>query len=175
MKTLFRVLALLPLPVLHAVGAALGWVSFLVSGTYALACYTGVARPTKDIDVFAKAGDSLKILSYFKEKGFDIQVVDERWLARIVRGDRFGHEVGDRMLGLRVAEAAGDHRQHAGEFLVAKVDTENNRAITYLNVADRLYQLPLGLIGIAVGCFTGIPIGPANCSCCCFSRATEIR
>jgi KDO2-lipid IV(A) lauroyltransferase len=33
-KTLFRVLALLPLPVLHAVGAALGWVSFLVSGTY---------------------------------------------------------------------------------------------------------------------------------------------
>ncbi len=34
MKTLFRVFALLPLPVLHAVGAALGWVSFLVSGTY---------------------------------------------------------------------------------------------------------------------------------------------
>lgn len=34
MKTLFRVLALLPLPVLHAVGAVLGWVSFLASGTY---------------------------------------------------------------------------------------------------------------------------------------------
>jgi KDO2-lipid IV(A) lauroyltransferase len=33
-KTLFRVLALLPLPVLHAVGAALGWLSFLASGTY---------------------------------------------------------------------------------------------------------------------------------------------
>ena len=34
MKTLFRALALLPLPVLHAVGAALGWLSFLASGTY---------------------------------------------------------------------------------------------------------------------------------------------
>lgn len=34
MKTLFRVFALLPLPVLHAVGAALGWVSFLASSTY---------------------------------------------------------------------------------------------------------------------------------------------
>lgn len=34
MKTLFRVLALLPLPVLHAVGAVLGWVSFLASSTY---------------------------------------------------------------------------------------------------------------------------------------------
>jgi KDO2-lipid IV(A) lauroyltransferase len=33
-KTLFRVLALLPLPVLHALGAVLGWVSFLASGTY---------------------------------------------------------------------------------------------------------------------------------------------
>ncbi|ROZ77561.1 lysophospholipid acyltransferase family protein [Ramlibacter sp. WS9] len=34
MKTLFRALALLPLPVLHAFGAALGWVSFLASATY---------------------------------------------------------------------------------------------------------------------------------------------
>jgi KDO2-lipid IV(A) lauroyltransferase len=32
--TLFRLLALLPLPILHAVGAALGWVTFLASGTY---------------------------------------------------------------------------------------------------------------------------------------------
>jgi Kdo2-lipid IVA lauroyltransferase/acyltransferase len=32
--TLFRFLALLPLPILHAVGAALGWVTFLASGTY---------------------------------------------------------------------------------------------------------------------------------------------
>lgn len=34
MKTFFRVLALLPLPVLHAVGAALGWLAFLASPTY---------------------------------------------------------------------------------------------------------------------------------------------
>jgi KDO2-lipid IV(A) lauroyltransferase len=33
-KTLFRLFALLPLPLLHAVGAALGWLSFLASGTY---------------------------------------------------------------------------------------------------------------------------------------------
>ena len=34
MKTLFRAFALLPLPLLHAVGAAVGWVSFLSSATY---------------------------------------------------------------------------------------------------------------------------------------------
>jgi KDO2-lipid IV(A) lauroyltransferase len=33
-KTLFRVLALLPLPILHAAGAASGWLAFLASGTY---------------------------------------------------------------------------------------------------------------------------------------------
>lgn len=34
MRILFRLLALVPLPILHAVGAALGWVTFLASGTY---------------------------------------------------------------------------------------------------------------------------------------------
>ncbi|HWP11552.1 MAG TPA: lysophospholipid acyltransferase family protein [Ramlibacter sp.] len=34
MKTLFRVFALLPLPILHGVGIALGWLTFLASGTY---------------------------------------------------------------------------------------------------------------------------------------------
>jgi Kdo2-lipid IVA lauroyltransferase/acyltransferase len=33
-KNLFRVLAILPLPVLHAVGVVLGWIAFLASGTY---------------------------------------------------------------------------------------------------------------------------------------------
>ena len=64
-------------------------VPFLLSGTYALACYTGISRPTKDVDIFAKAGDALRILSYFKDNGFDVQVIDERWLARVVRGELF--------------------------------------------------------------------------------------
>src|SRR5438132_14359065 len=64
-------------------------IPFLLSGTYALASYTGIDRPTKDVDVFAKAGDALKMLSYFKAQGFDVQVVDERWLGRIIRDDLF--------------------------------------------------------------------------------------
>lgn len=64
-------------------------IPFLLSGTYALSCYTGISRPTKDVDVFATAGDSLKILSFFKGHGFDVEIVDERWLARITRGELF--------------------------------------------------------------------------------------
>jgi predicted nucleotidyltransferase len=64
-------------------------IPFLLSGTFALACYTGIDRPTKDVDVFAKAGDALRLLSWFREHGFDTVVVDERWLARITRGELF--------------------------------------------------------------------------------------
>ena len=64
-------------------------IPFLLSGTYALSCYTGIVRPTKDVDVFAKAGDALRLLSFFKDRGFDVQVVDERWLYRVTRGELF--------------------------------------------------------------------------------------
>src|SRR5437764_8500510 len=64
-------------------------IPFLVSGTYALASYTGIDRPTKDVDVFAKAGDCLKLLAWFKDHGFHVEIVDERWLARITRGELF--------------------------------------------------------------------------------------
>jgi hypothetical protein len=64
-------------------------IPFLLSGSYALAAYTGIVRPTKDVDVFATAGDCLKILSFCKENGFDVEIVDERWLARITRGEIF--------------------------------------------------------------------------------------
>src|SRR4029453_2487716 len=64
-------------------------IPFLVSGTYALASFTGIVRPTKDVDVFAKHGDSLKLLSYFRDHGFGVETVDERWLSRITRGELF--------------------------------------------------------------------------------------
>jgi predicted nucleotidyltransferase len=64
-------------------------IPFLVSGTYALASYTGIDRPTKDVDVFAKTGDALKMLHFFKEHGFDVEIVDERWLYRVTRGELF--------------------------------------------------------------------------------------
>jgi hypothetical protein len=62
---------------------------FLVSGTFALSCYTGIIRPTKDVDVFAKPSDALKILSFFQDSDYRVEMVDERWLARIIKGKLF--------------------------------------------------------------------------------------
>ena len=64
-------------------------IPYLLSGTYAVCAYTGIVRPTKDLDVFCKAGDFPKILSYFQQRGYRTDVEDERWIAKVWQGDRF--------------------------------------------------------------------------------------
>lgn len=64
-------------------------VPYAVGGTFAVNYYTGMDRPTKDIDVFCKAGDYPKILAAFQERGYDTVVEDERWLAKVRKGEYF--------------------------------------------------------------------------------------
>jgi hypothetical protein len=67
---------------------ALG-IPFLLAGTYAVAAYTGITRPTKDLDIFCKAGDYPRILGHFRRLGFEVTVEDERWLAKAYKDDDF--------------------------------------------------------------------------------------
>ena len=60
--------------------------TFMVAGGFAVNAYTGLRRPTKDIDFFVKAGDYPKILNKFTSLGFKTQVDDERWIAKIFKG-----------------------------------------------------------------------------------------
>jgi hypothetical protein len=64
-------------------------IPFLLSGTYALSCFTGIIRPTKDLDVFCKPSDAPKILAFFKSKGYEIEVEDERWIGKVWQGENF--------------------------------------------------------------------------------------
>jgi hypothetical protein len=64
-------------------------IPFLLSGTYALSCFTGIVRPTKDLDVFCKPSDAPKILAFFKTKGYDIRIEDERWIGKVCQGELF--------------------------------------------------------------------------------------
>jgi hypothetical protein len=64
-------------------------VPFLLSGTFALSCFTGIVRPTKDLDVFCKPSDAPRILSFFKSKGYEIEVEDERWIGKVWKGKNF--------------------------------------------------------------------------------------
>jgi hypothetical protein len=43
---------------------------FLLAGTYAVSAYTGISRPTKDLDVFCRPGDFPRILGHFQKLGY---------------------------------------------------------------------------------------------------------
>src|SRR5690606_16335210 len=64
-------------------------IPFLLAGTYAVSAYTGISRPTKDLDIFCRAGDYARILAHFKAKGYDIEVEDDRWLGKVIKGKNF--------------------------------------------------------------------------------------
>jgi Nucleotidyl transferase of unknown function (DUF2204) len=64
-------------------------IPFLLSGTYAVSAYTGIVRPTKDLDVFCKAGDFPRILAYFQERGYRSEVEDERWIGKVFSDKHF--------------------------------------------------------------------------------------
>jgi hypothetical protein len=66
--------------------SALG-IPFLLAGTYAVSAYTGISRPTKDLDIFCKAGDYPRILGHFKTLGYPIEIEDERWLGKVYKGE----------------------------------------------------------------------------------------
>ena len=62
---------------------------FLLGGTYALSVYTGITRATKDLDIFCKPSDYTSILQHFKRLGYAVEIEDERWIAKVFRGEHF--------------------------------------------------------------------------------------
>jgi hypothetical protein len=64
-------------------------VPYLLGGTHAVNAYTGMDRPVKDLDVFCRAGDYPRILTHLEGYGFEIEVEDERWLAKVRQGPFF--------------------------------------------------------------------------------------
>jgi len=64
-------------------------VPFLLAGTYAVSAYTGIARGTKDLDIFCKAGDFSRILAHFKALGYTIVIEDDRWLGKVFSDEHF--------------------------------------------------------------------------------------
>lgn len=64
-------------------------IPFLIGGAFALRQYTGVARNTKDIDLFCKAGDSQRVLKLFADNGYKVEVTDSRWIGKVFKGDFF--------------------------------------------------------------------------------------
>jgi hypothetical protein len=64
-------------------------VPFLVAGAYAFFEYTGIARDTKDLDLFLARADLERAFAVLERSGFRAEIVDPVWLAKAWRGDWF--------------------------------------------------------------------------------------
>ncbi|MFP5368839.1 MAG: nucleotidyltransferase family protein [Actinomycetes bacterium] len=64
-------------------------VPFLVGGAYAFERYTGIARHTKDLDVFVREADYQHALAVLEGEGCQTEVPFPHWLAKAHCGDYF--------------------------------------------------------------------------------------
>lgn len=64
-------------------------VPYLLGGGYALYARTGIARMTKDLDLFMRRDDVPKALQVLEETGYETEVTSDYWLAKAFCGDDF--------------------------------------------------------------------------------------
>jgi hypothetical protein len=61
-------------------------VPFLVGGSYALERYTGIARHTKDFDLFVRPADAERVLAVLASTGFQTDLTFPHWLGKALSG-----------------------------------------------------------------------------------------
>ncbi len=64
-------------------------VPYLVGGAYAFHYYAGIARTTKDFDIFVRPRDLRRVLDVLERAGFKTEIAFSHWLAKAFSGPRF--------------------------------------------------------------------------------------
>src|SRR5689334_21376265 len=62
-------------------------IPYVVGGAFALGCYTGIFRHTKDFDLFIKPSDRDRALAVLASNGYRTEVVFPFWLAKAFHGE----------------------------------------------------------------------------------------
>lgn len=61
-------------------------IEFLVGGAFAQACYTGIRRSTKDLDLFIRREDCERIAQLMAPRGCRTETTFPHWLAKVYEG-----------------------------------------------------------------------------------------
>jgi hypothetical protein len=64
-------------------------VPFLVGGAFSHACFTGIRRWTKDLDLFIRRGHYERVASLMQARGWRTEIAYPHWLAKIHAGSDF--------------------------------------------------------------------------------------
>ncbi|MVZ67436.1 hypothetical protein GQF61_16395 [Sphingobacterium sp. DK4209] len=62
---------------------------YMLGGAFAMYHYAGIYRDTKDLDIFCKSSEYPRILKLFENAGYQVELTDVRWLAKVIRGAYF--------------------------------------------------------------------------------------
>jgi hypothetical protein len=66
-----------------------GQVPFLVGGAFAHACFTGIRRWTKDLDLFIRRRDYERLAALMRAEGWRAEIAYPHWLAKAYAGEDF--------------------------------------------------------------------------------------
>lgn len=64
-------------------------IPFLIGGAYAFERYTGIARHTKDLDIFVRPDDCPRILEVLSKAGYYTELTAPHWLSKAFSGENF--------------------------------------------------------------------------------------
>jgi hypothetical protein len=64
-------------------------VPFLVGGAFAHACFTGIRRSTKDLDLFIRREDYDRVAALMAREGWHAELTYPHWLAKVYAGQDF--------------------------------------------------------------------------------------
>lgn len=64
-------------------------VPFLVGGAFAFACFTGIQRNTKDLDLFIRRADYERVEHALRHTGYSTDLTFPHWLAKVHSGAAF--------------------------------------------------------------------------------------
>src|SRR3982751_2404295 len=64
-------------------------VPYLVGGGYAVAYYTGIARNTKDLDLFVRPADRDRLHTTLTAMGYKTEFFYPFWIAKVLEGESF--------------------------------------------------------------------------------------
>lgn len=64
-------------------------VPFLVGGAFAHACFTGIRRSTKDLDLFIRREDYERVARMMQAEGWHTEMTYPHWLAKVYAGEDF--------------------------------------------------------------------------------------
>src|SRR6478672_98722 len=64
-------------------------IPFLVGGAFAHACFTGIRRNTKDLDLFIRRADYDRAAKTMRARGWRAEMTYPHWLAKVYCGEDF--------------------------------------------------------------------------------------